>query len=57
MHQYMLGAAQLESSPAERDLEVPVDTKLTMRQQCALAAKKVNGTLGCIRQSTASRER
>ncbi|KAK4807207.1 hypothetical protein QYF61_024327 [Mycteria americana] len=36
---------------------VLVDTKLNMSQQCALAAKKVNGILGCIRQSTASRLR
>jgi len=57
MHQYMLGATQLESSFAEKDLEVQVDTKLTMSQQCVLAAKKANGILGCIRQSTASRSR
>jgi len=54
MHQYMLEATQLESSLAEKDLGVLVDTKLNVRQQCALAAKKVNGILGCIRQSIAS---
>jgi len=34
-----------------------VDDKLTMSQQCALAAKKGNGILGCIRKSVASRSR
>lgn len=39
MHQYMLGADQLESSLEEENL---VDTKLNTRQKCALAKKKVN---------------
>ncbi|GAB0208906.1 mitochondrial enolase superfamily member 1 [Grus japonensis] len=57
MHQDMLGTAQLESSLAEKDLGVLVDTKLNTTQQCTLAAKKANGILGCIRQSIASRLR
>jgi len=57
MHQYRLGADLLKSSSAERDLGVPVDDRLTMSQQCALASKKANGILGCIRRSVASRSR
>ncbi|KAK4818079.1 hypothetical protein QYF61_004629 [Mycteria americana] len=50
----MLGATQLESSFAEEDLGV---IKLNMSQQCALAAKKAKGILGCIRRSAASKLR
>jgi len=34
-----------------------VDTKLNISQQHALGAKKARGTLGCIRQSIASKLR
>jgi len=57
MHQYRLWADLLESSSAERDLDVLVDDRLTMSQQCALAAKKASGILRCIRRSVASRLR
>jgi len=56
MNQYRLGADLLQSSSVERDLGVLVDDKLTMSQQCALAAKKFSGLLACIR-SVASRSR
>jgi len=55
MHQYRLGADLLDSSSPERNLGVLVDDRLTMSQQCALAAK--NGILGCIKKSVASRSR
>ncbi|PKU46139.1 hypothetical protein llap_3551 [Limosa lapponica baueri] len=57
MHQYMLGADQLESSFAKKDPEVLVDTKLKMSQQLAPAAKAANSILGCIRRNAASRLR
>jgi len=57
IQQYKLGADLLESSSVERDLGVLVHDRLTMSQQCALAAKKANGILGCIKRSVASRLR
>jgi len=51
------GVDLLESSSVERDLGVLGDDRLTISQQCALAAKKGNGILGCIKRSVASRSR
>ena len=56
MHQYKLGANQLESSPQEKDLGVLVDTKMNMSQQCTFVAKQVNSILRCVR-NVASRSR
>ena len=57
MHECMLGATHLESSLAGKVLRVPLDTKLKMSEQCALAAKNDNSILVCTRQSIASRMR
>ena len=45
-----------QGPPAERDLRVPVGSRLTVSQQCALVAK-ANRILGCIRNSVVSRSR
>ena len=43
MHQYRIGADLLESSSAEKELDVLVDNRSSMIQQCALMAKKASG--------------
>lgn len=51
---YRLGDEWLEKRTAERDMGVFVDSRLSMSQQCALAAKRANYILKFIEHSTAS---
>lgn len=52
-----LGAELWGSSLAEKDQGILVKNKLNVSQQCALLAKRANGVLGCLRKSTAIRQR
>lgn len=51
----MFLSIQLESSFAEKHMEVMVDTKLSMSQQHALPARVINSAMGFIRRSAARR--
>jgi len=50
---YKLGDERLQNSPTERDMGGWVNGKLNMRQQCALAARRANCVLGCIKYTIA----
>ena len=56
-HWCTLGADQLEGSLTEKALRVSVNIKFNISQQCALAARKANSLLDCIKKSVASRSR
>ena len=51
----MLGTDWLESSPAEMDLAILVDSNLTVNHQCTLMTEEASSMLGFIRKSIAGR--
>lgn len=57
MHQYRLGAIQLECSFVEKDTGVFVDKRLNRKQECALEARKDKSLLGCFKQNPANKLR
>ena len=54
---YMLGNSVLKSSDAERDLGIIIDNKLKLVEQCNIAIKNANSTLGIIKRHIKSRNR
>ncbi|KAJ7410483.1 hypothetical protein WISP_108353 [Willisornis vidua] len=56
-YQHRLGDEWIETNPTEKDLKVPVDERLDMTQQCALAAQNASCILGCNKSSLASNSR
>ncbi|KAJ7419594.1 hypothetical protein WISP_52980 [Willisornis vidua] len=52
-----LGSDQLKISSAEKDLEILMDNKLSMKQQCVLGAEKAKGILRFLGKSIANRSR
>lgn len=54
-HKHKLAKEWLESGPEEKNLGVSFEEESKMSWQCALAAKKDNWILGCIKRSMVSR--
>ncbi|XP_059581297.1 uncharacterized protein LOC106737704 isoform X1 [Alligator mississippiensis] len=51
---YRRGSSPLESTEAERDLGVIIDSRMNMSRQCQTAASKASQTLSCIQRCISS---
>lgn len=56
-HKYGMGEELIESIPAEKELDVLVDEKLNMNQECVLIDQTANSIPSWIKSSVASRPR
>ena len=56
-YKYKLGEYELKKSLKERDLGVIVDSNLKFSEQCSIAVKNANSTLGIIRRHIKSRKK
>ncbi|KAJ7399935.1 hypothetical protein BTVI_110142 [Pitangus sulphuratus] len=56
-HKYKLGGEWIETNPGEKDLQVLVDEKLNMSQQCAVEVQKASHSLGYTKNRLTSRSR
>ncbi|XP_059576183.1 uncharacterized protein LOC132247417 [Alligator mississippiensis] len=54
-HTYKMGNSLVESTEAERDLEVIIDSKMNMGQQYEVTVGRANRTLSCIHRCISSR--
>jgi len=55
-YMHRLGDKRLESTFLGRNLGVLVDSKWNMSQQCALAARRANCVMGCMRPAGQGKE-
>ena len=56
-YQYKLEYVKAKHTSSEKNLGIPVDGKLNMSQQCALAVQEANCILSCIKRSVVNRSR
>ena len=54
---YRLGDQELKSSKMEKDLGIIVDSTLKFSEQCSVAVKNANQTLGLIKRTVKSRDK
>jgi hypothetical protein len=56
-YKYKLGDSELKQSVKERDLGIIVDSSMKWSEQCSVAVKNANSTLGIIRRHIKSRKK